>query len=152
MKKSNEIRLLALDVATHCGWCTRTASGVWDLSIRRDESSGIRLIRFKAKLKELIELEEIDIIAFERTAGKYKSSIIVQSELHGALKLFLEENMIHYVSYSASEIKKFATGKGNANKEAMIKAAQTNFAMVGDDDNEADAIHIYHFAKKILGI
>lgn len=146
------MNILALDVATHCGWCTRTASGVWDFSIRRDESGGIRLIRFKAKLKEIIELEEISLVAFEKSAGLYKSSIIVQSELHGVLKLFLEENKIQYVSYSASEIKKFATGKGNANKDAMVKTAQTKFAMTGDDDNEADAIHIYHFAKKTLNL
>jgi len=141
------MKILALDVATHCGWCTETASGVWDFSIKRDESSGMRLIRFKSKLKELIELENINLVTFERSQGANKSAIIVQSELHGVLKLFLEEKNIEYRAFSPGELKKFATGKGNANKAKMIEAAQDKFGYTGKDDNEADAIIIYHFTK-----
>lgn len=144
----NEDKILALDVATHTGWKTETASGVWDLSIKKDESEGMRLIRFKSKLRELCELEGITLIAFERTAGMHKRAIIVQSELHGILKTFCQENNIQYKAFSATEIKKHATGKGNANKEAMIKAAQDNHSYQGNNDNEADAIHIYHLIKQ----
>lgn len=141
------MKILALDIATHTGWCCETASGVWDLSIKRDESSGMRLIRFKSKLTEIVKLEKIDLITFERSAGQQQSSVIIQSELHGILKLFCEENKIEYRAYSASEIKKFATGKGNSGKPAMIKAAQEKYGYTGEDDNEADAIHIYHLTK-----
>lgn len=139
-------KILALDVATHCGWCTETASGVWDFSIKKDESSGFRLIRFKSKLKEICLLENINIIVFERSAGFHKNAIIVQAELHGVLKIFCEENKIEYRAYSASEIKKFATGKGNAKKDAMIKTANEKYSKNVKDDNEADACHIYHLA------
>jgi Holliday junction resolvasome RuvABC endonuclease subunit len=143
------INILALDVATHCGWCTETASGVWDFSIKKDESSGMRLIRFKSKLSEICKLEKINLVTFERSAGMHKSSIIVQSELHGVLKIYCEENKIEYRGFSASEIKKFATGKGNAGKPLMIKAAQEKYNMVGNDDNQADAIHIFHLTKSM---
>lgn len=139
-------RILALDVATHCGWKTATASGVWNLTPKRDESAGMRLIRFKAKLSEICELEKINMVVFERSAGFHMNAVIVQSEIHGVLKLFLEENRINYNAYSATEIKKFATGKGNANKEAMVKAAKEKYGYTGFDDNEADAIHIYYKA------
>ena len=141
------MNILALDVATHCGWATKTASGVWDLSIKRDESSGMRLIRFKAKLAEVVKLEKIDLVVFERTAGMHKSSIIVQAELHGVLKIFCEENKLDYRAFSAKEIKTFATGKGNSGKPAMIQAAKDKYNYPGEDDNEADALHIYHLAK-----
>ena len=141
------MNILALDVATHCGWATKTASGVWDLSIKRDESSGMRLIRFKAKLAEVVKLEKIDLVVFERTAGMHKSSIIVQAELHGVLKIFCEENKLDYRAFSAKEIKTFATGKGNSGKPAMIQAAKDKYNWPGEDDNEADALHIYHLAK-----
>jgi crossover junction endodeoxyribonuclease RuvC len=144
------MNILALDVATHCGWATKTASGVWDLSIKRDESSGMRLIRFKAKVKEVIEKEQIKIVVFERSAGFHKSSLIVQAELHGVLKLLLEELGIEYKAYSASEIKKFATGKGNANKDAMVLAARLKYPVTIIDDNHADALHIYHLAVSDL--
>lgn len=141
------MNILSLDVATHCGWCTETASGVWDFSIKRDESSGMRLIRFKSKLKEIVELEKINLITFERTSGFHKSALIVQSELHGVLKIFCEENNIEYRAFSAGEIKKHATGKGNANKDAMIYAAKTKLNYTGNDDNEADAMWIYNLTK-----
>lgn len=143
----SEINILALDVATKTGFCTETAHGNWDFSLKRDESSGMRLIRFKAKLRELVSLEGINLIAFERSQGFHQNAVIVQSELHGVLKLFCEENKIDYRAYSPSEIKKFATGKGNANKQAMVEAAKSKYNYSGSDDNEADAIHIYHLTK-----
>lgn len=139
--------ILALDIATKTGWKTRTASGVWDLKVNRGESESMRVIRFRAKVKELIELENIDLIAYERAAGRYKSSIIVESEMIGVLKLLCNELNIDMACYSATEIKKFATGKGNANKEAMIEAAK-ELGYNPIDDNEADAIHIYRLCEK----
>lgn len=141
------MNILALDVATHCGWCTKTAHGVWDFSIKKDESSGMRLIRFKSKLKEITALEEIDLVVFERTAGFHKSALIVQAELHGVLKTFCEENKIEYRAYSAKEIKTHATGKGGAGKPQMIAAAKEKLGYTGEDDNEADAMWIYDLAK-----
>jgi Holliday junction resolvasome RuvABC endonuclease subunit len=146
------MKILALDIATHCGWCTETAHGVWDLSIKRDESSGMRLIRFKHKLKEIFKLEEITLVAFERTSGQHKNALIVQAELHGVLKSLCEESNIDYRAFSASEIKKFATGKGNAKKADMIEAAQVKLGMIGDDDNEADAMWIYEVMKSSLSL
>lgn len=141
------MNILALDVATHTGWCTRTTSGVWDLSPKRDQSMSMRLIKLKAFLREIVAMESIDMIAFERGQGQHQSAVIIQAELHGVLKLFCEENNIAYKAYSPSEIKKHATGKGVANKDAMVKAAQEKYGYAGKDDNEADAIHIYKLAE-----
>jgi Holliday junction resolvasome RuvABC endonuclease subunit len=146
------MRILALDVATKTGWCTETASGCWDFSLRRDESAGFRLVRFKAKLKEMCQLENIELVTFELSQGQHQNAVIVQSELHGVLKLFCEEAGINYRSFSPSEIKKFATGKGNANKEKMIEAAASKYAYTGNNDNEADAIHIYHLTRFNLNL
>ena len=149
IKKAKEkYNILALDVATNCGWAiSNEIYGVWNFTVKRDESSGMRLIRFRSKLIELIELHGITLVAFERTSGMHKSAIIVQAELHGVLKVLLEDLKINYRAYSASEIKKFATGKGNAGKPLMIKAAQEKYAYKGTDDNEADALHILNLLK-----
>lgn len=149
-KKLNKYRILALDVATKCGWATKNASGVWDFSLKRDESSGMRLIRFRSKLKEIIDLENINLVTFERTAGHHKSALIVQAELHGAMKLICEDFKIPYRAYSASEIKKHATGKGNAGKPVMVAAAKEKLGYKGSDDNEADALWILDLTIKDL--
>lgn len=147
------MNILALDVATKCGWAvTGGIYGYWDLSPKRDESSGMRLIRFRSKLKEIISTMPIDIVVFERTAGFHTGALIVQSELHGVLKVTLEDLNLQYKAYSATEIKKFATGKGNAGKPAMIEAACRMYGYKGSNDNEADALHILHLAIQDLQV
>ena len=147
MKK---IKLLSLDIATKTGWKTETASGVWNLKPNRGESDGIRLVRFKSKVKELIQLEGITLISYERPAGMHKSSIMVASEMVGVLKDLCIESNVELACYSATEIKKFATGKGNAGKPDMIKAAQ-ELGFNPADDNEADAIHLYRLTLNDIG-
>lgn len=137
------MKVLALDIATNTGWKTQTASGVWNLKPNRGESAGMRVVRFKAKVREIVELENITLISYERPAGMHKSSIMVASEMVGVLLDFCIENNIEVACYSATEIKKFATGKGNANKQAMIQAA-VDLGFNPTDDNEADAIHLYN--------
>jgi len=149
-KVLTDLLLLTLDIATKTGWCTKTSSGTWDLSPRKNESKGMRLIKFKASLREICEAEKISLIIFEGavTYGKFPNHVAV--ELQGVLKLFCEENSIEYRSYMPTEIKKFATGKGNSKKEAMIAAAKEKYGYNGNDDNEADAIHLYHLAVSDL--
>lgn len=144
--------LLTLDIATNTGFCTSTASGTWDLTPRKNESKGMRLIKFKASLRQICESEKIKIIVFEGavTYGKFPNHVAV--ELQGVLKLFCEENSIEYRSYMPTEIKKFATGKGNSDKNAMVKAAQEKYGYTGKDDNEADAIHLFHLAYRDLNL
>jgi len=141
------MKILALDIATKTGWKTATASGVWDLKPNRGESEGMRIVRFKAKVREMISLEGIEVVAYERPAGMFKSSIMVASEMIGVLKDLCIEMGVELACYSASEIKKYATGKGNAKKEDMIKAAIA-LGYTPKDDNEADAIFIYLIASQ----
>lgn len=146
----SEIKILALDQASHCGWCCGDNDyGVWDFTTRKDESQGMKGLRFRAKLKEVIELAGINTIIYERVAGQHANSIIHAAKMVSVIETTCEELGVNYASVSASEVKKFATGKGNAGKPAMIKAAQERFGYEGNDDNVADAIHIYQLAKTI---
>jgi Holliday junction resolvasome RuvABC endonuclease subunit len=101
-------------------------------------------------LKEVIEAEEIEMIVHERVAGRHQGSLIVAGGLVGVIHLVCEDLGLEYACYSAGEIKKFATGKGNAKKEAMIEAAKKYKEDIVDD-NEADAILLYHMVKEELG-
>jgi len=83
------MRILALDPATHCGWCVwdgaQYISGTWDLSVRRDESGGMRLVRFRAKLQEMLaSCAPIGAVVFEAARHgnpKMQGALVVQSEL-----------------------------------------------------------------------
>jgi Holliday junction resolvasome RuvABC endonuclease subunit len=146
--KLEQLKILALDVATHCGYAiSRSLYGVWDLTPKRDESAGMRLIRFRSKLSEVIKCEHINLVVFERPGGRHVGAVIVQSELQGQVKVICEDAKIEYRGYSSQEIKKYATGKGNCGKPAMIEAAQKKLRYTGKNDNEADALWLLELAK-----
>ena len=141
-------RILALDVATHCGYAlSRQLYGVWDLTPKRDESIGMRLIRLRSKLNEIIKSEKVNLVVFERPGGQHKGAIIVQSELQGQIKVVCEDLNIPYRGYSSQEIKKYATGKGNCGKPLMIQTAKEKLGYPGNNDNEADALWLLELAK-----
>ena len=143
------MKILALDIATKTGWCTESASGTWDFSLKRGESYGMRVVKFKAAVRQMINLEQITLVSYERPAGLHKSSIIVASEMVGVLQDLCIELGVDVTNYAAKEIKKHATGNGNAGKPLMISAAkQLGFNVA--DDNQADAIHLYRLTKEYL--
>jgi Holliday junction resolvasome RuvABC endonuclease subunit len=153
------MKILAIDQATKSGWAiTPEMSGVWDCSIKRDESAGMRLIRFRAKLQEIYISEKPDLIVYERTAGFHRGALVVSAQLVGVIQLFCEDNKIEHRAYSAGEIKKHATGKGNANKDKMVEAANLKWGFKSTaypsvniiDDNHADALHLLDLAHKDL--
>lgn len=150
--KSN-LNILAIDPATHCGWAVSTRIyGVWDLSTKRDEGGGMRLLIFRSKLTEVIKHAFINLVVFERPGGFHKGAMIVQSEIQGMIKVVCEDCCLPYRAYSSGEIKKFATGKGNAGKPKMIEAAQQKLGYTGKNDNEADALWLLKLAQHDLQI
>lgn len=143
------MNILAIDPATKTGWAHSCGtSGTWDLSIRRDESAGMRLIRFRSKVNEILRAVGVDLLVFEaarNAAPKMQGALVVQAEIQGVLKAWCEDNAVAYRGYSPSEIKRRATGKGNANKAAMVAAARLRWPSVADD-NQADALWLLDLA------
>ena len=147
------MKILAIDPASILGWAiSNTEFGIWDLKTRKDESMGMKLIRLKHKLNEIHVIEKINVVVYERPGGLHTNSIIHQSKLIAVIETWCEENKIEYRAYSSTEIKKFATGKGNAGKPAMIESARVKLNYQGNDDNEADALWLLNLCKFDLNI
>lgn len=148
-----KMNILAIDPATKTGWAHSSgASGTWDLFVRRDESDGMRLIRLVGKLREIRAASGVDLIVFEAArhgAPKMQGALVVQAELQGQIKRFAMENAIQYRGYSPKEIKKHATGKGNANKKEVLATARKRWPDVEIiDDNQADAMWLLDLAQR----
>lgn len=153
------MRILAIDPATNCGWAIGDVSffaptwGVWDLSTRRDESTGMKLLRLESKLME-IHKNGIALIVFEaarHAMPKMQGALVHQAKLQGIIERFAERKNIPCRGYSSKEIKLYATGKGNTSKDQVIAAARTRFGYDGNDDNEADALSLCHLAHSEYG-
>lgn len=152
-KQEGQKKILAIDPAENTGWAiANDVYGQWNFKLKRDENFGMKILRFKSKLKEVFELEKPDIIAFERPAGRNGAALISHSKFVGIIELFCTENDIPYKGYSASEIKKFGTGKGNAGKPLMVQHAKEKYGYQGDSHDEADALHLMNYCKHDLNL
>lgn len=149
--------VLALDLGTATGWALRGAdglivSGTACFRPRRFDGGGMRYLRFTNWMTELDRLSgPISAIWFEevrRHAGTDASH--VYGGLMATLTSWAELRGIPYEGVPVGTIKRFATGKGNANKAAMIEAIrQRGFSP--EDDNEADALALLLWALDAKG-
>ena len=158
------LRILALDFATTTGFAyyseTLKTSGIWDISIRKDESGGMRLIRFEYKLKEMLKLG-VDIIVFEAVSvGSGPKANMNSTKLGSKLQAIIERLVeltdgLECRSYNLTEIKKHAIPeKGiKRNKEAMVESAKKKWPDIDIiDDNMADALWLLDLTRKELGM
>src|SRR6188768_1514729 len=112
--------ILAIDAATKCGFAHSSGpSGMFDLSIRKDESSGMRLIRLRGKLTEILNSCGVDMLVFESAiayghTSKHAAGVGVAYEFQSVLKVWAEDHGVQYRGYTPAEVKKHATSKGNA--------------------------------------
>ncbi len=143
---------MALDIANKTGFKCEHASGTWDFTPRRGETGGMSVVRFRAKVEEVVRSFGIRVIAVEMPSGMHKASLISMAKKHGVLEEFCQKSGIEIAVYTSGEIKKFATGKGNSNKAAMGAACLERWGLAAVDDNEADAVHLYYLASRDLGI
>lgn len=151
------MRILALDPAAKCGWAYRPrtdapiVSGTWDLSTRRDESAGMKLIRLEAKLNEIAELG-IDLVVYETPAlHTYPLALVSHAKLIGVIEKWTVDRQFDSKGYAPKLIKKFITGNGNAKKADVVRDVKKLFGIDSIDDNEADAIALLELARSEYG-
>jgi Holliday junction resolvasome RuvABC endonuclease subunit len=140
-------KVLALDLGTTTGWAIRDQcdldSGFENFSLKRGEGGGMRFLRFKHWLEQLLDDSDLpDVVFYELVmAHKGADAAHIYGGLQAVLTTWCEENKVPYQGIGVGTVKKFWTGKGNANKEKMIAEANRRGFLVADD-NEADAIAV----------
>jgi len=149
--------ILALDLGTTTGWAIRghdglITSGTVSFKPGRFDGGGMRFLRFTNWLTEIDRLSgPIEAIWFEevrRHAGT--DAAHVYGGLMATLTAWAELRGVPYQGAPVGTIKQHATGKGNADKAAMVAAARAR-GFSPADDNEADAIAILLWAIETQG-
>ena len=153
--------ILALDLGTKTGYAIGDkygliSSGMINFATKRNEGGGMRYIRFSRWLKTIIAHQRITEIYYEevrRHAGTAAAHVYGGFMSHVTAICDEPDNELPYQSIPVGSIKKYATGKGNAGKPEMIKAAIAKGWMPEGsvEDNQADALHILDYAINILG-
>jgi Holliday junction resolvasome RuvABC endonuclease subunit len=149
--------ILALDLGTTTGWALLSSDGVvtsGTASFRpsRYDGGGMRYLRFRSWLEQLRTYAgRIDAIHFEEVRRHVG---VDAAHLYGGflatLTTWCEHETIPYQGVPVGTIKRFITGKGNADKSAVIEAVKAR-GFNPADDNEADAIAILLWAMQTMG-
>jgi len=149
------MRILALDLGTKTGYALGAVqadivSGSKDWATKRIEGGGMRFLKFRNWLKSL-DLKPGDAVVFEEVRNH---SSVGAAHVYGGfmteIMTFCDELRIPYQSVPVGVIKKHASGKGNTKKDGMIRAAFNLFEILADDDNHADALALWHYARFVL--
>jgi Holliday junction resolvasome RuvABC endonuclease subunit len=123
------------------------ASGVEEFRPGRFEGGGMMWLRFRAWLQEVNEKARgVGVVVFEEvrrhlgtTAGHVYGGYLAH------LTARAEANHVPYQGVPVGTIKRHVTGRGNADKQAVIAAVKA-LGFDPADDNEADALALLHWA------
>lgn len=154
------MKILGLDQATTTGFAIAESggiveSGTWELADRRrtGESRGMRYVRFRQELMEVFDRHpDIRLIVHEQTLLRGGAATEIANGLKAliletAVRKGVEASCVH-----TTELKKWATGSGRADKPAMVEACRRRSGRDPRDDNEADAILIALWGAETLGM
>jgi Holliday junction resolvasome RuvABC endonuclease subunit len=146
--------VLALDLGAKTGWALAGSdraitSGTVEFKNDRWQGGGMRFLRFKHWLTEIKQmagrLDAVFVEEVRRHAGVDAAHAYGGYLAH--VTAWCEHHQIPYEAVPVGTIKRHATGKGNANKAAMIEAMrERGFAPA--DDNEADALALLGWATE----
>jgi hypothetical protein len=149
--------ILALDLGTTTGWALRgqdggIMSGTLTFRPSRFEGGGMRYLRFRGWLAEAAILSGgVARIVFEEVRRHVSTD---SSHAYGGflatLTAWCEQESIPYEGVPIGTTKRFATGRGNADKAAMLAAMRAR-GYAPADDNEADAIALLLWATDPQG-
>ena len=140
---------IGIDPGTSCGWAVldehgaRIDSGAWDLSTKAHEGGGMRYLRARRHLCDLLDRYPRATVGYElvrRHAGT--SAAHVYGGLVAHLQAVCEEREVPYAGLPVGSVKRHATGHGAASKTAMRAAASRRWGVACQTDDEADALWI----------
>ena len=149
-KGTSMSKILAIDPGTVTGWAFSdgqfSVSGTWNFKPRRGDGAGMRFLRLRSKLDEVYGLRGgLDRLIYELPAGQYKSGAAddVIKGMVSHIQSWAESVDVPYEGVAPAELKKFAVGKGKANKDLVLAAAKARWPEI-TDHNAADAMFILH--------
>lgn len=147
------MNVLGLDISLTSTGCSM-AGETWIIST---ESKGAeRLSRISNNIVDVIMNNPIDIVVIEGYSFASRNSQAHSiGELGGAVRMKIWERGVPYIDIPPTCRAKFATGKGNANKNEVISAisAKTGIAWAGAGaDDRCDAWILEQMALTKMGL
>jgi crossover junction endodeoxyribonuclease RuvC len=132
-----------------------TSTGVADEDGVRTITSKLKgMARIAEILERIVAISLADLFVIEDYAfqGGHDAYAHALGELGGVVRFELWRNGVPYVDVGVSNLKKYATGKGNAKKELMLAEAIRRLDYQGASNDEADALWLREMALDHYGL
>lgn len=146
-----KLNVAGFDPATHFGFYNPKEYGVEYFP--NTEKAPLKMGKDYGKYKNLREWlvsyltrNKIKAVAMEDVIFAHFVDFRQLCMIRGVVFEVCETLNIPIITFKPTDIKRHATGKGNANKQMMIKYAEKRYHIDTDNlDDLADAIHIYFY-------
>lgn len=145
------MNVLALDLSLTCTGWARSLTDYGTLTPPKGQDRGLpRLAWIRDRVMELAAGADVAVVeGYAYARGNQAHQI---GELGGVVRLALFEAGIPTVDIPPATLKKLATGKGNAPKDAVLAEAIRRLGYGGSDNNESDALWLFELARHALNL
>jgi Holliday junction resolvasome RuvABC endonuclease subunit len=148
--------IVALDLSLTCTGYAYQANGdqspIVGTMVPGAKLRGVeRLAYLRDAIVELY-VDDVDLVLIEDLPhGSRNAAAGALGELHGVVKLSLHARGIVPVLVPPATLKMLATGKGNADKMAMLSAAIQRLGYTGSSGDEVDALWLLVLGQLLVG-
>jgi Holliday junction resolvasome RuvABC endonuclease subunit len=146
--------VVGLDLSlTSTGYACVTAIGRHAERIQRPQYKGTERLRsIRDAIVHRVEGTQPALVVLEDYSfGSRNSHAHALGELGGVVRLALDELGARWVALPPSTLKKYATGRGNADKGLMLTEAVRRLGYTGSSNDEADALWLACAGHQLLG-
>lgn len=122
-------------------------SGIWELGVPQG-----RMLRLFMALEKAHRKYRIVELVYERPGHLQGAAKKVLPAMQGVIELWCEMNKIPWTAIAPKQVKKFATGNGNADKVKMVSAAERYWPRhsFGTANDEHDAMWLLEYRLEAL--
>jgi crossover junction endodeoxyribonuclease RuvC len=144
--------VLGLDMSlTATGYAIHDGTG-WGYGTINSKLKGEpRLIEIRELVRSRIDDFRPDLVLVEGYAFGRPNQAHQIGELGGVIRVMLHEHDVRWVEVPPKSVKKYASGKGNANKELMLVEAVKRLGYQGSSNDVADAMWLTALGADALG-
>ena len=147
------MRILALDPGSSCGFAVGDpagvlVSGVWQLTPGRGDSPGMRYVRLRGYLEDVLRAyPDLALVVYEQAHHRGGAATEYAVGCATTVQTWCAERGIDHSAVHSATVKKWATGRGNAKKAEMVRLARERFQPTTSTDDEIDALWMLDWAR-----
>lgn len=142
------MNILAFDPATETGWAAVDSEDIstlkWGNCKIPNKKDTKKWIWYENMVAGLVKIFKPELIVVEMPVINHVGATIHHAKLVVIIEKICQQNDIEYKEVPPNMVKKFFTGKGNADKQEMLSASRM-FGYGGDNHNVSDAILILFY-------